>query len=397
MWQDEEARRPSGSELDLFSPASLFHELSASAKGVFLPILLESTLSVLPPLHHMAHLEAFYLENVHPILPGIDLQIYEQSSEGSTRMFQQQMICLLLSPVHEVREHLVLGNSDEKLSPTDFSSKVLAAMRLTIEMGLISNRSVVIRGLAVMSIASTGRHNHEFSSQFFARAVHLSFTMGLHLPRDSKVDERSESLFCLLWSMDRLHAAIHGRPVLMHATDLGKSAAVCSQNQAPGFKTLVYVAVLLDRVIGLYRPDAYAVEIPDVDFPTFDEILAECGATQLPSHMLASLELFYHATAILSCRGKSTEDSTAQTMRNTRQASSAMQVIAVMEDHSVTGLVPLPFVPYAISLACAAACRELRLSRVVTQQHRAARRLQQCCQHLRRFGDAYWSAKIMVS
>ncbi|KAL9532356.1 hypothetical protein SMMN14_04209 [Sphaerulina musiva] len=72
---------------------------------------------------------------------------------------------------------------------------MLAARRLTIELGKISDRTVSIHGSTIMSIASTGRHNYAGSAQSFARIAHSGFTIQfLHQPRDQRRDEHSDSL-----------------------------------------------------------------------------------------------------------------------------------------------------------------------------------------------------------
>ena len=404
VWDpDDSGQRTPATETDLFTSASIFHNCSEAARTAILPVLLQQSVEVLPPPDHMRVLEHYYVEHVHPILPAVDL---EAVTTGASSVFQQQIMCLLVCPAPQLQSHLLLKHSDDRLHVADFSAKVLAAMRMVVELGLVQDKTILIRGLTVMSITSNGRHNYEFSAQFFARAVHLSYTIGLHQPRDHKRDEKVNNLFCLVWSIDKMHAATHGRPVLMHEVDMGKAIATCSQSQVPGFRTLVYISILLERVIGLYRPGAYTYEIPDSEFPSFDEILLECNATQLPTDMLATLELYYHSVGVLSCRrgariahegGPTPEQHTEVTTRNTRQSSSAMHILAIMDQQNTTGLVVIHLVPYAVSLALSAACRDLRLSNVATQRQRAISRFESLCQrHLRPLGEVFWSARVMA-
>jgi hypothetical protein len=284
----------SAADQDFFSSMSLFHGLSTTAEQALLPIL-EIQTRVCPSEIHMQALEVFYFENIDPVLPAIDHVDYASSPSNSpSRILQRQIICLVASANEAVKDHLRLpGEANTPLAPSEFSRKVLDSMRLTIELGIVTRKSLIVRALAIMSITSYGRENLELASQLFPRAVHLGYTIGLHQPRDAVRDKKVASLFCLVWVIDRIHAATLGRPVLMHEVDMGKYAGDCVRDQTPGFQVFVTVAILLDSVIALYRPNASATEIADSDFLLFDEILLACSATNLPPRLLATLELFY--------------------------------------------------------------------------------------------------------
>lgn len=172
---------------------------------------------------------------------------------------------------------------------------------------------------------------------------------------------------------------------------MGKSVLTCVEESSSGFKVLVHIAALLDIVIALYRPNAAASEIPDRDFPLFEEVVAKCGATELHQGLLNTLELFYHAVGILSCRYRTGE----APVRNSRRDASALQILSIM-DGSVMQPIWLLFVPYAVSLSLGTACRELRHSSVETRRSRAMLRIKKCCEHLFALGEIFWSATFMA-
>jgi hypothetical protein len=91
-------------------------------------------------------------------------------------------------------------------------------MRLIIEMGLVKDKIVLIQALALMSQFTDNPVGDDTSPQLCGRAVHHVQTLGLHLKRRQE-DERGSyntTLLCCIYSIDRMNAAFHGRPTLMH-------------------------------------------------------------------------------------------------------------------------------------------------------------------------------------
>ncbi|KAF2164724.1 hypothetical protein M409DRAFT_67821 [Zasmidium cellare ATCC 36951] len=382
VWHTESADQPHpDSGLNLSSPLSLFYGSSGSIQSQLQNIAKTQCLDICPCWQDFEILEALYFENIHPILPCVDRDTYWSSPVDSpTKALLQQIICLMTCPSPSVRGLLRLPGTEGLLSPADFARKIVAAMRLSIELALVSDKAVVIQALMAMSLIAYGRESLELTPQFFIRAVQHGYTIGLHQPGDAQRNDRTAALFCSVWSMDRLHAAMQGRPVIMHEADMAKVPKEEASNQQPEFKVLISIAMLLDKVIGLYRPGASSVEISDDDFPSFEEILEECSATDSPSHLIATLELFYHAVAILSCRYSSGPRRDSHNGRNNRQASSAMQILSIMEDSNVSEtLVLMPW-----------------HSKALTHRTRARKRLAQAYKHLLPSGQVFWSAAFMA-
>lgn len=293
--QTEESR-----EWNMFTPGSLFHTISCSHQRTLSPILLKQTCDIRPSKEDFQALESFYLNNIHPILPCISLPQYGKSQANTPeRIMQEQIICILACTNVAVRSSLRLPGSGHQLTPTEFARKVVESMRLSIELALISDRLIIIQALTAMSLIIYGRESIELAPQFFVRAVCQGLTMGLHQPGEEKRDEMVSGLFCYLWSIDRLHAAIQGRPVIMHTIDMAKTPLEAARGQEPGFRVFVFISVLLDQVIALYRPNASSTEIPDGEFPSYEEVLTECGALELPARLLGTCATF--AACLRSC------------------------------------------------------------------------------------------------
>ncbi|KAK4502703.1 hypothetical protein PRZ48_006129 [Zasmidium cellare] len=399
VWHTEAAEQShSDGGLNLSSPLSLFHGCSEPIKSQLQAIAKTESLDIRPSWQEYEIMEALYFENVHLILPCIDKDLYWRSpADSPTKALQQQIICLMTCPNPSVKGLLNFPGIEGALPPAEFARRIVTAMRFSIEMALVSDKTVVVQALTAMSLVAYGRESLELTPQFFIRAVQHGYTIGLHQPGDAQRNEKTAGLFCGVWSIDRLHAAMQGRPVIMHEADMAKCPKEEAASQQPGFRLLVAIAMLLDKVIALYRPGAASVEILDEGFPSFEEILEECGAVDMPSRLIATLELFYHAVAILSCRYSSGPLREMHKARNSRQASSAMQILAIMEDPDVSKkLIILPWVPYAVSLALSAAYRDFRHSKASTHRSRARKRLTQAYKHLLPLGQVFWSAAFMA-
>ena len=283
VWHSDSVENGHGNGTDdTTSAGSILHGLPLETQQLVLPALQKQCLESRPPKEDFVALERYYFERIHPVLPSIDDAIYRNSTVGSpSRTLQEQSICLLASTGWNMRQHLRIRENPETLGPTHFARKIVSSMRLIIDLALVSDKTVLIYVLTTMSLFVYGRECLELTSQYFFQAVQIAYSIGLHQPRDAKQDEKVAGLFSYLWSIDRLLAAIQGRPVVMHEVDMAKSPLSCASNQEPAFKVLVHIAVLVDKVIGLYRPTAQRKEIPDEEFPLFEEVLEDCNAMSL--------------------------------------------------------------------------------------------------------------------
>ncbi|KYG40647.1 hypothetical protein M433DRAFT_160120 [Acidomyces richmondensis BFW] len=222
----------------------VFYHCSQLTRRLLLPIIEEQCLAIRPP-------EAYFV--------------------------QWNSVCLAVHTNPAVRDHLWLSAYNGLLLPAEFGRKLLGAMRLNIELALTTDRAVLIRTLAIMSLFAYTRDALE--------------------------------LHCY-------------------------------------FRVFVRISALLERAIELYRPNCTSIKIPTSDFPSFEDVLGECEALKLPTHLIETLELFYHAVGILLCR--------SQTIASNR--------------------VLLPYVLYAISLSLSTAHRQIRYSRVLKFQTIARRK-----------------------
>ena len=247
--------------------------------------------STIPPRDNMEALSKIYFEKVHPIFPVIDVEAYHSlSAIDPGHILLQQGICLAASKNFSARPHLIIESSAPALSCREFGETLSGAMRITIEMGLISNKIIIIQALALMSQFSDNPVGEDISSQLCGRAVQHVQSLGIHLngQQEEQRIRSNTTLLCCIWAIDRMNAAFNGRPVLMHERDLRKDLESCFDQQDPCFRVFLKVIGLLDKIIDLYRPLPTSGDLPSLnwDFPAFEDVVTNCGGSQVSTSSL---------------------------------------------------------------------------------------------------------------
>lgn len=124
----------------------------------------------------------------------------------------------------------------------------------------------------------------DMPSLLFSQAVHYALSIGIHLVGSGAQDERSkeaETLYCALWALDRMNAAFHGRPCLLHERDTDRNLEECiAAQEEPGFRLFLNVIIMLDKVIALYRPRSSHDDT--VVLPVFESMIIDAGADKAP-------------------------------------------------------------------------------------------------------------------
>ncbi|KAF9876690.1 fungal specific transcription factor [Colletotrichum karsti] len=296
-------------------------------------------LAVLPRKSHYDKLESIYLRNVHRILPVIDLDILQKPVSSISQILCKQAISLAAGSNPSAKAFLTLGeDSSVVLTYPEFAQRLSSAMRKAIGLGLLKDR---VHATAVFVILSLYTH--------FSDDRHLSAELAAQAEQDS-----------------------------------------C-------FRLFLEIVALLGRIIDLYRPARKTSSCPVMeDLPSFESLVDKAQALRVESRLLGTIELLYHAIAILSCRipvGPSASEQAS--LAYTRQSLSAIKVTTIIEDFGAS-LSHMTFVPYAVSLSLRVAYRELRSSKVPMLTARSRRQLQATCRILRNLGGMFRSALVMV-
>ncbi|CAM1508879.1 Fc.00g026180.m01.CDS01 [Cosmosporella sp. VM-42] len=372
-----------------------------------LPFVREHCLSCLPPDKEFRRLKRVFLQKIHPIFPVIPEAALGGPADNPETIVLRQLACLAAASDPSVSQHLRLKNrGPDVLSCSDFSQAVSSSVRAILETSIIPDRVTHIRALVILSLYTqpTSAEEADLPAQLGGRAIHHIQTLGLHLLRyDAPNCEELENLFCAVWAIDRINAAVYGRPCLMHERDIGANLERCIRKRPPCFRLLLSVIQWLDQVIELYRPGPSAEtsdfdKIAYIDLPVLEAMIVNADALNVATPLIATIETFYHAVIILSCRlprpGTLTAASTLPPpSANARRSLAAERIAhAVPRDH----LSPVPFVPYAVCLALSVEYRKMRHSRLPMFRARAMQAFRRNCELLRQFGDYFWSANVVA-
>jgi hypothetical protein len=294
VWLTERLSKSRGNARSLpdQTESSLFYGFDPLVQKVMIPLLVEECLSLLPPQPELDKLCSIYFDKHHPIFPVIDEHAFQAMDPAEpASVLLKQGICLVASLNPSAKRYLRLPKIPTMPSPREFGRRLSAAMRTSIELGLVIKKIVIMQALSLLSFFIDGPNGGDVSSQLCGQAVHYVHTVGLHIQsqRQGDDDQYAETLLCCIWALDILNAALHGRPVLMHERDMGRDLDACIQKQNVCFGLFLRVIMLLDKAIGLYRPNSDGTAGWSADFPLFEKLLDDFGGSQIPTHLLSKL------------------------------------------------------------------------------------------------------------
>lgn len=390
-----------------------------------LPFVKEHCLSSLPPEDDYAKLKTTFIQKIHPIFPILSLSALNEAPNNPTNIIQRQLVCLAAGSDPDMIPYLRLQNKGGALlSPQDYSQSLSSSVRAILETSLITDRVAHIQALAMLSfyVQPTCAEEADLPAQLGGRAIHHIQTLGLHLLRyDAPNCDDLNNLFCAVWALDRINAAMYGRPCLLHERDIGADLEACIRKRPPCFRLFLFVVQWLDQVVELYRPgpseEASGVDkVAYIDLPVLEAMIVNADALKVSSSLIgtlpwllpcsisnanndsATIETFYHAVIILSCRlprpGTAPAASTLPPPSANARRSLAAERIACAVPRDC--LSPAPFVPYAVSLALSVEYRKMRHSRLPMFRARAMSSFKRNCELLRRYSNHFWNASVVA-
>lgn len=223
-------------------------------------------------------LTAIYFSTVNGIIPLLDeAEFIKSQSEGSASAFLERAICLVAAKDRAAASHLRLVEHGLVMNPRQFCSEVYKGLVPSMDAELEPDRLTRIRVLALMSLHCEGYEGAEAASLHLCQAIHQAQTVGLHLDRPDRTPaDPLVKLFWCLWTLDKMHASIGGRPVLLADRDIGmEKPNVHIQRLRGAFGIWLAVSDLLATVISFYRPCVGNTSGWEEGFPAFEDIVGE--------------------------------------------------------------------------------------------------------------------------
>ncbi|KAH8709175.1 hypothetical protein HC256_009098 [Beauveria bassiana] len=371
---------------------------------ILVPFVREHCLTTLPPDDDFCHFKAVYIKKIHPLFPVIPVSALDSSLHEPSDLLVRQLVCLAAAADPDLAPFLRLKNKGQDLlSAREYLEALSSSIRAIIETSLVTDRVLHIRALVVLSLYAqpTCADDADLPAQLGCRAVHLIFSLGMHHSlHDTPNADDMETLFCCVWAVDRINAATYGCPCFMHERDVGADLGSCMRRRPSCFRLLLSVVQWISQILDLYRPEQVSKQCSSpqinkcVDMPDFETMALDADALEVPLNLLATIETFYHAVVILSCKTPRSATTALSPSADARQSLAAERIsCAVAREH----LSPIHIVPYAASLALSVEYRKMRHCHLPLSRARAMVSFKRNCKMLQSYRDRFWSANVVAT
>lgn len=250
-------------------------------------------LDYLPDLESFVVLREIYLKEIHPLFPIFQPEAIPTTFARDELRFTDAIlvlsVCLAVAASPAARPHLPLQHQDGLWTPELFARRLSQTLIKALETVGSIDKWRSVRVFTVLSLFSQLAADDHASAEYCARAVSYSQTLQLHLETAHvrKDDALAVRLFLCVWALDRLNAAFHSRPLLIHPRDIGRNMEATIAQQDAGFRVLLIVCGLLEETIHLYRPfRETGKNKDDLLFPSFEDLVVRADAVQCETHLL---------------------------------------------------------------------------------------------------------------
>ncbi|OKL61767.1 hypothetical protein UA08_02465 [Talaromyces atroroseus] len=379
---------------DAIMPEGIFSNTNSATQKLLASLLEEECFSELPSEQPLSKLLTYYAEEVYPVFPIVNIKSFETDIDRNSKILLSQAMCLIASMSPQCTEFLYLrGRDDLLLDPRLFANRLFCAMRCVIDVGTITNKMVQLQALGALSLYSEGQEGPTLAAQFCAKMIQLVQTLGLHVQMENKhEEEHAVTALCCAWAIDRMNAAIHGRPVSMHERDIGRDFNECIEAQSPAFRLLLRVVSQLNQVIDLYRPQKNT-KPAETEFicPRFEDLVISAHGANLEDKFLNTIEVLYLAVVIVSCRNRE-----KPTHNRARQLLAASRITSLVRQEYGNELMIFSFVPYAVSLSLSIYYKQMRYNKVPLYRQRARSELQSTCDLLDQLSEHFYISYMMA-
>lgn len=352
-------------------------------------------------LEDLLALTNLYFTNIHPIIPLLNEEEFRTLlTRNAVPIPLLQVVCLLAAKHRAATPYLRLLPSPEQPIPVRaFCSKLYHMVTTSLSGKTSLKKITLIRVLGLLSLHHEGRDGAEEASGHIAQAIHNAHSLALHLHRPSDEGYEMKRLWWCLWTLDRLNSAMHSRPCLINDIDTAIEPLTPAESGSVAFDIWFRISKMLSNAIRLYRPttDSSVVEV-ELDYHGFEQLVEESQGWELSPSTLATLRIFFLATAIISHRLKTIQTLPSVTPARLRQQFSSGQIIRYMKDEEdLNTLQPLPVIVYGASLALSVCFQQMRYSRLAFEQKEAHQDFNTACGILQTLQRKWSAADTMAS
>ena len=222
-------------------------------------------------------LVSLYFSCIDVVIPLFDDGVFlEKFRQGSASNILINAMCMVAAKIEDAVDFLRLVESDPVLSPMAFARILYVGVEAAMKANLETDRVAKIQILTLLSLHNDGPGGIEESSIHLTQAIHHAHTIGLQvLCAEQRLEAHPRLLYWTLWSLDKLNAAIAGRPVTIADRDIAIARPVLEDE--PMFQVFIMFLTLSDllaQTIAFYRPNV-SQSAPgwEEDFPRFEEIV----------------------------------------------------------------------------------------------------------------------------
>jgi hypothetical protein len=193
-------------------------------------------------------------------------------------------VCLIAAKDSAAEKDLRLLHSKDVVVPVrKFCRQVFLSVKKSISQPVLMRKITMMRILGLLSLHHEGSDGAEHASSYISQAIHYAQSLALHLPRPNDTEGDLKRAFWCLWTLDRLNSAINSRPCFIADMDIAVPDLTSEESGHVAFNVWLRVAKMLNRVIGLYRPNNEGgLSSWDSGFPGFEQIIDETNAWDLP-------------------------------------------------------------------------------------------------------------------
>jgi hypothetical protein len=241
-------------------------------------------------------LSKIYFANVHPMIPLLDEAEYWQSFAWYTVSIPLvHAVCLIAAKDSAAEKHLRLLPSKETIVPVRRPcSRLYKSITTAMACHPGICKTTRMRILGLLSLHQEGSDSVEKASSHISQAIHHAQSLALHLPEPSDPGWNMKRAFWYLWTLDRLNSAINSRLCFIADIDIATSDLSPQESGFVAFNLCFRLAKILNKVIGLYRPNSERSLLGwDSGFPGFEQLVNKANAWKLPPSTIGSCPQTY--------------------------------------------------------------------------------------------------------